>query len=60
VQRPTLSEGQDGDMLGQPGMFQIKEPGVLNTQTLTAGVFAHRRLPAQFMPLAGRRVRHVP
>jgi hypothetical protein len=60
VQRPTLSDGQDGDMLGQPGVLQIQEPGVLNTQPLTAGVFAHRRLPAQLMPLAGRRVRRDP
>jgi hypothetical protein len=34
VQRPTLSDRRDGDMLRQPGVLQIKEPGVLNTQTL--------------------------
>ena len=46
VQRPTLSDGQDGDMLGQPGVLQIQEPGVLNTQALVAaGELAHRHLP---------------
>jgi hypothetical protein len=34
VQRPTLSNRQDGDMLRQPGVLQIQEPGVLNTQAL--------------------------
>ena len=46
VQRPTLGHGQDGDMLGQPGVLQIKEPGVLDTQPLiAAGGLAHRHLP---------------
>jgi hypothetical protein len=46
VQRRTLGEGQDGDVLGQPGVLQIKEPGVLNTQALVvAGGLAHRHLP---------------
>jgi hypothetical protein len=45
VQRPTLSDRQDGDMLRQPGVLQIQEPGVLNTQALVAaGGLAHRRL----------------
>ena len=61
MQRPTLSHRQDGDMLGQPGVLQIKEPGVLNTQTqVTAGELAHVISPAQFLPLAGRRVRRDP
>jgi hypothetical protein len=29
VQRPALGDREDGDMLGQPGVLQIKEPGVL-------------------------------
>jgi hypothetical protein len=46
VQRPTLGDREDGDMLGQPDVLQIKEPGVLNAQTLVAaGGLAHRRLP---------------
>jgi hypothetical protein len=34
VKRPTLGDGQDGDVLGQPGVLQIEESGVLNTQAL--------------------------
>ena len=46
VQRPTLSHCHDGDMLRQPGVLQIEEPGVLNTLTLVAaGELAHRHLP---------------
>ena len=45
VQRPTLSNRHDGDMLRQPGVLQIEEPGVLNTQPLIApGELAHRHL----------------
>jgi hypothetical protein len=29
VQRPALGDREDGDMLGQPGVLQIQEPGVL-------------------------------
>jgi hypothetical protein len=29
VQRPALGDREDGDMLGHPGVLQIKEPGVL-------------------------------
>jgi hypothetical protein len=35
-------------MLRQPGVLQIEEPGVLNTQTLVAaGELAHRILPSR-------------
>ena len=29
VHRPALGDRKDGDMLGQPGVLHIKEPGVL-------------------------------
>jgi hypothetical protein len=29
VQRRALGDREDGDMLGQPGLLQIQEPGVL-------------------------------
>src|SRR5512132_434980 len=47
VQRATLGDGQDGDVLGQPGVLQVEEAGVLDAQALVAAdELAHGRLPA--------------
>jgi hypothetical protein len=47
VQRATLDDGQDGDMLGQSGVLQVEEAGVLDAQALVAAdELAHGRLPA--------------
>jgi hypothetical protein len=47
MQRPTLDDGQDGHVLGQPGVLQLEEAGVLDAQALVAAdELAHGRLPA--------------
>jgi hypothetical protein len=47
MQRSGLGDGQDRDMLGQSGAFEVEKTSVLDTQAvIAAGELAHGRLPA--------------